>query len=63
MGWTTARVLDLLPSGETVGFDNDPPEGLIQRGQVLDHWLAHDYRAQVHPATLCIRYDLLMALG
>lgn len=63
VGWTTARVLDLLPSGETVGFDNDPPEGLIERGQVLDHWLAHDYRAQVHPATLCIRYGLLMALG
>ena len=63
VGWTTSRVLDLLPSGETVGFDNDPPEGTIQRGQVLDHWLSHDYRAQVHPATLCIRHDLLMALG
>ncbi|WP_433419207.1 hypothetical protein ACQP1V_04885 [Microtetraspora malaysiensis] len=63
IGWTTSRVLDLLPDGSTVGFDLDPPEGPIKRGAVLDHWLAHDYRAQVHPATLCIRRDLLLALG
>ncbi|MFG1753664.1 glycosyltransferase family 2 protein [Streptosporangium sandarakinum] len=63
IGWTTSRVLDLLPDGSTVGFDQDPPEGLIQRGAVLRHWLAHSYRAQVHPASLCIRRDLLLALG
>jgi hypothetical protein len=28
-----------------------------------DHWRSHQYRAQVHPATLCIRRDLLLALG
>lgn len=63
IGWTTARVLDLLPDGSTVGFDQDPPEGPIERGAVLEHWKAHDHRAQVHPATLCIRRDLLVALG
>lgn len=63
IGWTTSRVLDLLPNGETVGFDDDPPAGRIARGAVLDHWLSHDWRAQVHPATLCIRYELLLALG
>ncbi len=63
IGWTTSRVLDLLPDGSTVGFDQDPPEGPIARGAVLAHWRAHDYRAQVHPATLCIRRDLLLALG
>lgn len=63
IGWTTARVLDLLPDGSTVGFDADPAEGRIERGEVLRHWRSHHYRAQVHPATLCIRRDLLLALG
>ncbi|MFJ6212217.1 glycosyltransferase family 2 protein [Streptomyces sp. NPDC092296] len=61
--WTTSRVLDLLPDGSTVGFDQDPPNGFIERGAVLDHWKTHDYRAQVHPATLCVQRDLLLALG
>ncbi|MET8627743.1 glycosyltransferase [Kitasatospora sp. NPDC004669] len=61
--WTTSRVLDLLPDGSTVGFDQDPPEGPIARGAVLEHWKAHDFRAQVHPATLCARRDLVLALG
>ncbi|MFE7526161.1 glycosyltransferase [Kitasatospora sp. NPDC057542] len=61
--WSTSRVLDLLPDGSTVGFDQDPPEGPIERGAVLEHWKAHDFRAQVHPATLCVRRDLLLALG
>ncbi|WP_030062354.1 MULTISPECIES: glycosyltransferase family 2 protein [Streptomyces] len=61
--WSTSRVLDLLPDGSTVGFDQDPPEGPIERGAVLEHWKAHDFRAQVHPATLCARRDLVLALG
>lgn len=63
VGWTTSRVLDLLPTGETVGFDSDPAPGVIRRGAVLAHWLSAGWRAQVHPATLCIRYELLLALG
>ncbi|MFJ2020912.1 glycosyltransferase family 2 protein [Streptomyces nodosus] len=63
IGWTTSRVLDLLPDGSTVGFDQDPPAGPIEMGAVLDHWKTHDYRAQVHPATLCMRRDLVLALG
>ncbi|MEV7772835.1 glycosyltransferase family A protein [Kitasatospora sp. NPDC086791] len=63
VAWTTSRVLDLLPDGSTVGFDQDPPAGTIERGEVLSHWKAHDFRAQVHPATLCVRRDLLLALG
>ncbi|MFD9692318.1 glycosyltransferase family 2 protein [Kitasatospora sp. NPDC059088] len=61
--WSTSRVLDLLPDGSTVGFDQDPPEGPIGRGAVLEHWKAHNFRAQVHPATLCARRDLVLALG
>ncbi|MFJ9612455.1 glycosyltransferase family 2 protein [Streptomyces noursei] len=63
LGWATSRVLDLLPDGSTVGFEGDPEAGPIERGAVLDFWTAHDFRAQVHPASLCVRRDLLLALG
>ncbi|WP_405801954.1 glycosyltransferase family 2 protein [Streptomyces sp. NBC_01506] len=63
IGWATSRVLDLLPDGTTVGFDGDPEHGPVERGAVLDHWSSHDYRAQVHPATLFVRRELLLALG
>lgn len=63
LGWATSRALDLLPDGSTVGFPGDPDHGPIERKAVLDYWAAHDYRAQVHPATLFIRRDLLVALG
>ncbi|MCH6161566.1 glycosyltransferase family 2 protein [Streptomyces marispadix] len=63
VAWTTSRVLDALPDGTTIGFDGDPEEGPIERGSVHEHWKSHDYRAQVHPATLCVRRDLLLALG
>ncbi|WP_181138832.1 glycosyltransferase [Streptomyces sp. Ru72] len=63
LGWTTSRALDLLPDGSTAGFPGDPADGPVERGAVLDFWRANDFRAQVHPATLCVRRDLLMALG
>jgi len=62
-GWTTSRVLDLLPDGSTAGFDGDPDGGPLARGVVFDYWKANGYRAQVHPATLFARRDLLLALG
>ncbi|MEU7633428.1 glycosyltransferase [Nocardia sp. NPDC049220] len=63
VGWTTSRVLDLLPDGSTIGFDQDPPDGRLASGTVLDHWRRNDFRASVHPASLCIRRDLLLAVG
>jgi glycosyltransferase involved in cell wall biosynthesis len=63
VGWTTSRVLDFLPDGSTIGFDQDPPSGRLRSGAVLDHWRRNDYRASVHPASLCIRRDLLLAAG
>lgn len=63
IGWATSRVLDLMPDGTTIGFPSDPPPGLVRRGEVLAFWKSNNYRAQVHPATLCIRRDLLLALG
>ncbi len=63
VSWTTARVLDLLEDGSTVGFDMDPPGGIIERGSVLEFWRRNNFRASVHPATLCLRTDLVFALG
>jgi glycosyltransferase involved in cell wall biosynthesis len=63
IGWATSRVLDYLPDGSTVGFPGDPDNGPIERGAVLDYWKANGFRAQVHPATLFVRRDLLLALG
>jgi glycosyltransferase involved in cell wall biosynthesis len=63
LGWATSRVLDLLPDGSTAGFDGDPDDGPIPRGAVVDYWKANGFRAQVHPATLFVRRDLLLALG
>ncbi|MFB7668337.1 glycosyltransferase family 2 protein [Kitasatospora sp. NPDC056138] len=62
VGWTTSRVLDLLEDGSTRGFDMDPPEGVIASGAVLEHWKQHR-RAQVHPASLCARRELVALLG
>nr|WP_030344335.1 glycosyltransferase family 2 protein [Streptomyces sp. NRRL S-1022] len=63
VGWTTSRVLDLLPDGSTAGFPGDPDDGPIERGTVLDRWKRNDFRAPVHPASLCVRRELLIALG
>ncbi|MBD0841087.1 glycosyltransferase family 2 protein [Streptomyces sp. TRM68416] len=63
LGWATSRVLDLLPDGSTAGFPGDPGEGPVERGTLLDFWTAHDFRAPVHPASLFVRRDLLLALG
>jgi hypothetical protein len=63
IGWATCRAVDLLPDGSTVGCDSDPAEGRIECGDVLAHWRTHGFQAQVHPATLCIRRELVFALG
>ncbi|KOV91971.1 glycosyltransferase [Streptomyces sp. NRRL B-3648] len=63
VGWTTSRVLDLLPDGSTADFPGDPDDGPIERGTVLDRWKRNDFRAPVHPASLCVRRELLIALG
>lgn len=63
VGWTTSRVLDLLPDGSKVGFEGDPPAGRLAPGVVREQWRTHDYRLPVHPTTICIRRSLAVALG
>ncbi|GAB2509343.1 glycosyltransferase family 2 protein [Nocardiopsis aegyptia] len=62
-GWTVSRALDLLPDGSTVAVDVGPSEGPIARGTVLAAWRELGFLPPVHPATLCVRRDLLLALG
>lgn len=64
VGWTTSKALDLLHDGSTIAWDqDDPPEGPLDGRQVFQHWLEHDHRAQVLPGTICIRRELLLAVG
>ncbi|MFY1653305.1 glycosyltransferase family 2 protein [Solwaraspora sp. WMMB762] len=63
VGWTTAAALDLLSDHSTVRMATDPPGGRLPAGTVHRSWQEDAYRLPVHPATLCIRTDLLLALG
>ena len=64
IGWTTSRVLDLLPDGSTTGWEHaDPPAGRLVQGKVLTYFRENNYRLPVHPATLSIRRKLVLALG
>lgn len=64
VGWTTSSVLDYLPDGRQISWEHaDPPEGIIARGEVLRYWEGNGYRLPVHPATLCLRREIVFALG
>jgi hypothetical protein len=63
IGWATSRALDLLPDGSTVAFDTDPYHGPLEPGSLLAGWAAGDHSPPVHPATLFVRRELLLALG
>ena len=64
IGWTTARVLDLLPDGSVISWEHtDPQGGVLHRGSVLESYRRNDWLLPVHPATLCIRRELILALG
>ncbi|SCL17520.1 hypothetical protein GA0070624_1314 [Micromonospora rhizosphaerae] len=51
-------------NGSTVGWERaDPPEGQFTRTHILNYFQQNNYRLPVHPATLCIRRQLVLALG
>ncbi|MFF5483749.1 glycosyltransferase family 2 protein, partial [Streptomyces sp. NPDC012935] len=41
VGWTTSRVLDLLPDGSTAAFPGDPDDGPIEPGALVGPWRAN----------------------
>lgn len=64
IGWTTTKVLDLLPDGSIKEWPyGDPEEGVIPLNWVLTFWRDNNWLLPVHPTTLCIRRNLLVALG
>ncbi len=63
VGWLTCRALDLLPDGRLIAPAWDPPDGCHSIGSLHRWFLEHERGLPVHPATLCVRADLLRALG
>jgi glycosyltransferase involved in cell wall biosynthesis len=61
VGWTACSVVDLQLDGSLRGVDTDPPGGLLEPGSAEAGYRA--FRLAVHGATLCIRRDLVFALG
>ncbi len=64
VGWVTSAACDLLPDGEVVSWESDDPaEGVLEPGWTLDAFIADEWRLPVVPGSLCVRRDLLLALG
>jgi glycosyltransferase involved in cell wall biosynthesis len=64
VGWTTSRLLNWLPDGTIVRWRHqNPDEGVLARGTILESWRANNWFLPIHPVTICIRRHLLFALG
>jgi glycosyltransferase involved in cell wall biosynthesis len=63
IGWTTSQALDLHADGSTTHFLTNVGAGRLRRTDIFDRWVDHDFGLPVHPATLCIRRQVIMALG
>ncbi|MBF6468499.1 glycosyltransferase [Nocardia beijingensis] len=63
IGFTTCKALDLMPDGSLVSYDNDPVASYLTRGSIYEMWRMRKFSLPVHPATICIRRDLLFAVG
>jgi hypothetical protein len=62
IGWVTSRAADLHPDGTTTPAPHAPAPGLVPRATLTGAW-RDDETLLVHPATLAVRRDLLLALG
>ena len=63
IGYVTGPVVDLFADGHTESFADDLPSGLIEPGRLYDAWTRRGYRGIVHPTCICIRTELLLAMG
>jgi Glycosyl transferase family 2 len=64
VGWTTSRLLNWLPDGKIASWmHQNPDEGILTRGTILESWRSNNWFLPIHPVTICIRRDLLFALG
>ena len=61
--WSASRVVDEYPDGQRENhYPWDPPGGRIRSGTAYAAY-KQGWRILVHPATLCIRSPILLALG
>jgi glycosyltransferase involved in cell wall biosynthesis len=63
IGWAASRVVNDQDGTRTPHYPYDPPNGRIRSGSAYHAYTKEQYRILVHPATLCVRYPLLIALG
>lgn len=61
--WAASRVEDDWDGERTPHYPYDPPHGRVVSGTVYKRYRTEDYRILVHPATLCMSFALLAALG
>jgi hypothetical protein len=54
----------VLPTGEQRPLSTKkPPGGRITSGPAFEYWMPIDSAGFIHPATLCPRMTILLALG
>lgn len=65
LGWAVSPGLDLTPDGQVAAAPHtDPEPGELPRGWFVDAWAATGWtHLPVLPSTICIRTQLLVALG
>lgn len=63
LGWTVSAALDLMPDASIRVVAAGIAAGRIPLGALLQLWLDNDFIPPVHPATLCLRRELLITLG
>jgi hypothetical protein len=60
--WSLARSLNYLLDGTTTRFPSNPDPGPIAPDVLLPYW-EHHGEPPVHPASLCVRRQAVLALG
>ncbi|MBC7299468.1 glycosyltransferase family protein [Nocardia salmonicida] len=63
VGWTTCPLLDLHPDGSHHAYDQEPPPGRSERRSLAASWSADPRAQRIHPSTLTLRRELVIALG
>lgn len=63
IGWVTSHTVDLFTDGTTKSPTDPRPPGPIDPGDLATMWRERDHILPVHPASMCLRRDLAVALG
>lgn len=62
LAWCASPTTNLMDDGSLDGWA-DPPEGPIRRGQLARWWIERDHIIPIHPASVCARREVLLAVG